>query len=178
MLQSRTLRGVLVGRDSSCVKLLLVSVNRRALLAQVSSRKATEEALLSGFDVGRKQDDSASLKRIRFQVSVVALYTGHRTHVTALQESVAVTVEFPADEGEKGVELFSLATLGRSSVEQEEEGEKAALVPDSPPPSRKKSASAPRRTRVSSIQVLAMLDVSWIAVDNVNCCYNIVMSTV
>ena len=46
-----------------------VTVCRRTLLGQVSSRKATEEALLSGFDTGKKREELASIKRTRFQVS-------------------------------------------------------------------------------------------------------------
>ena len=121
-------------------------VGRRTLLGQVSSRKAAEEALLSGFGEGKKYDDSASAKRIRFQfrASLCLFSCTVAVHCTAPQESVSVTVEFPADEQERPVEHFSLASLQRPSVgHEEEEEERMALVPASPP-SRKKSASAPR----------------------------------
>ena len=45
-----------------------VSLTRRTLLAQVSSRNAAEEALLSSFVGGKRLEVSASLKRVQFQV--------------------------------------------------------------------------------------------------------------
>lgn len=44
---------------------------RRALLAQVVSRTAAEEALLGTFDVGRIAEETASMKRLQFQVETL-----------------------------------------------------------------------------------------------------------
>jgi inositol 1,4,5-triphosphate receptor type 1 len=117
-------------------------IERRALLGQVASRKATEEALLSGFNAGQRKEDSASLKRVKFQ------------------ESVTVTVDF-SEEADKSGEHFPMSTMGRLSVWESEEVEedRKALV-TSPTPSSKKSAKAARRTRISSKPVLEMFEPS------------------
>jgi hypothetical protein len=114
-------------------------IERRTLLGQVSSRKATEEALLSGFTMEKKQEGPASLKRTRFQ------------------ESVSVVVEL-VEEGEKSGEYFSMGTLGGSALEKEEDEDRVALVSSPSHSSRRKSATAPARARISSRPALDVLE--------------------
>lgn len=61
------------------------------------------------------------------------------------------------EEGEKSGEYFPMDTLGRSSMDKEEDEDKVALVSS---PSRKKSTSGPRKARISSRPELDVLDVS------------------
>ena len=51
-----------------CIIIIIICYHRRTLLAQVTSRNAAEEALLSAFDPRRRMDETASLKRGQFQV--------------------------------------------------------------------------------------------------------------
>ena len=65
---SPTLRGMAAAESADVHHIVLWYVHRRTLLAQVSSRTAAEEALLSAFDTGRKMDEAATIKRGQFQV--------------------------------------------------------------------------------------------------------------
>ena len=76
-----------------------------------------------------------------------------------LQESVSVVVEL-VEEGEKSGEYFSMGTLGGSALEKEEDEDRVALVSSPSHSSRRKSATAPARARISSRPALDVLEVS------------------
>ena len=64
------------------------------------------------------------------------------------------------EEGERSGEYFPMGTLGGSAVEKEEDEDRVALVSYPSHSSRRKSATAPARARISSRPALDVLEVS------------------